>query len=143
MIQNPEIILGRSYQDERGKLTFVNDFNLSEIKRYYIIEHTDINIIRAWQGHKMEQKWFQVISGSFLVAVVKPDNWENPSFDIQIERFILKSDNTQVLHIPGGFANGFKALETNSKMIVFSDLTLEEAANDNFRFDSNLWFDWK
>lgn len=143
MNQNPEIIQGGNHQDDRGKLTFVNDFNLAEIKRYYIIEHSNTNVIRAWQGHKREQKWFQVISGSFLVAVVKPDNWENPSNDIKIERFILESDNSQVLQIPGGFANGFKALETNSKMIVFSDLTLEEAANDNYRFDSHLWFDWK
>jgi dTDP-4-dehydrorhamnose 3,5-epimerase len=34
-------------------------------------------------------------------------------------------------------------LEPNSRIIVFSDFSLEESVNDNFRFDSQLWFDWK
>lgn len=139
----PNIIQGGKYEDERGKLTFVNDFDLSPIKRYYTIEHVDIAVVRAWQGHKKEQKWFQVISGSFLVSVVKPDNWENPFENLKVNKFILKAEENQVLHIPGGFANGFKALEPNSKMIVFSDFSVEESANDNFRFDSQMWFDWK
>nr|WP_315161307.1 WxcM-like domain-containing protein [uncultured Flavobacterium sp.] len=143
MNQLPNLIQGGSYQDERGKLTFVNDFNLSQVKRYYIIEHTDVSVVRAWQGHKKEQKWFQVISGRFLVSVIQPDNWENPSKNIEPETFILEATENKVLHIPGGFANGFKALEPNSRVIVFSDFSLEESVNDNFRFDSQLWFDWK
>jgi dTDP-4-dehydrorhamnose 3,5-epimerase-like enzyme len=143
MNQLPNLIQGGSYQDERGKLTFVNDFDLSQVKRYYIIEHTDASVVRAWQGHKKEQKWFQVLSGRFLVSVIQPDNWENPSENIEPETFILTATENKVLHIPGGFANGFKALEPNSRVIVFSDFSLEESVNDNFRFDSQLWFDWK
>lgn len=143
MNQEPNIIQGGKYEDERGKLTFVNDFDLTAVKRYYTIEHVDIAVVRAWQGHKKEQKWFQVISGSFLVSVVKPDNWEKPSKNLKVNKFILKAEENQVLHIPRGFANGFKALETNSKMIVFSDFSVKESAKDNFRFDSQMWFDWK
>lgn len=142
MNSQPTIIQGGIHKDERGKLTFVNDFDLTLIKRYYIIEHADVNVIRAWQGHKNEQKWFQVISGSFQVALVQPDNWENPSDNLNVEKYVLNSNNNQVLHIPGNFANGFKALEENSKMIVFSDFTIEESTNDNFRFESNKWLDW-
>lgn len=143
MNPEPKIIQGGTYEDERGKLSFVNDFDLSEVRRYYTIEHPDTSVIRAWQGHKKEQKWFQVITGSFLVAVVKPDNWENPSEKLEVKKIILKADENQVLHIPGNFANGFKALEPNSRMIVFSDFSVEESAKDNFRFDSQLWLDWK
>lgn len=143
MNQLPNLIQGGSYKDERGKITFVNDFDLSQVKRYYIIEHTDANVVRAWQGHKKEQKWFQVLSGRFLISVIQPDNWENPSENIEPETFILAATEDKVLHIPGGFANGFKALEPNSRIIVFSDFSLEESVNDNFRFDSQLWFDWK
>lgn len=138
----PTIIQGGIHQDERGKLTFVNDFDLNLVKRYYIIEHDDVSVIRAWQGHKKEQKWFQVISGSFQVALVQPDNWENPSDHLKVEKYVLNANNNQVLHIPGNFANGFKALENNSKMIVFSDFTIEESTNDNFRFESSKWMDW-
>lgn len=143
MNQEPNIIQGGKYEDERGKLTFVNDFDLTVVKRYYIIEHSDVAVVRAWQGHKNEQKWFHVISGSFLVSVVKPDNWEKSSENLKVNKFILKAEENQVLHISGGFANGFKALEPNSRMIVFSDFSVEESANDNFRFDSQMWFDWK
>lgn len=142
MNSQPTIIQGGIHQDERGKLSFVNDFDLTQVKRYYIIEHHDINVIRAWQGHKKEQKWFQVIGGSFQIALVQPDNWENPSDNLKVEKIILNANNNQVLHIPGNFANGFKALEENSKMIVFSDFTIEESTNDNFRFDNNKWLDW-
>ncbi len=92
-----------------GKLSFVNDFDLSQVKRYYIIEHTNVSVVRAWQGDKKEQKWFQVISGRFLVSLIQPDNWENPSGNIEPETFILEATENKVLHIPGGFANGFKA----------------------------------
>ncbi|WDO14463.1 WxcM-like domain-containing protein [Flavobacterium sp. WW92] len=139
----PKIIQGGTYEDERGKLSFVNDFDLSAVKRYYIIEHPDTSVIRAWQAHKKEQKWFQVISGSFLVAVVRPDNWEKPSEKLEVRKVILKADKNQVLHIPGNFANGFKALEPNSRMIIFSDFSVEESSKDNFRFESQMWLDWK
>jgi len=142
MKNQPQIIQGNIHEDERGKLFYANEFDLSEVKRYYIIEHPDTKVTRAWQAHQKEQKWFQVISGSFLVAVVQPDNWENPSEKLEVRKFVLNADKNQILHIPGNFANGFKALEKNSRMIVFSDFSLEESSKDNFRFDSKLWFDW-
>ncbi|HEX8576512.1 MAG TPA: dTDP-4-dehydrorhamnose 3,5-epimerase family protein [Flavobacterium sp.] len=142
MNQQPNLIQGGMHEDERGKLVFANGFDLSDVRRCYIIEHTDIAVVRAWQGHKKEQKWFQVISGSFLVAVVKPDNWVNPSQNLNVATFVLKAEENQVLYIPGGFANGFKALEKNSRIIVFSDFSVEESASDNFRFNKELWFDW-
>lgn len=142
MNSQPTIIQGGIHQDERGKLSFVNDFDLLQVKRYYIIEHIDINVVRAWQGHRKEQKWFQVITGSFQIALVQPDNWENPSEDLKVKKYVLNANNNQVLYIPGNFANGFKAVEENSKMIVFSDFSIEESANDNFRFDNNKWLDW-
>lgn len=142
MKDQPQIIQGNIHEDERGKLFYANEFDLSDVKRYYIIEHPDTKIIRAWQAHQKEQKWFQVISGSFLVAVVQPDNWEKPSQKLEVRKFVLNANENQILHIPGNFANGFKALEKNSRMIVFSDFSLEESSKDNFRFDSKLWFDW-
>ena len=67
---------------------------------------------------------------------------KNPSFELKPETFILDSKNTEILQIPSGYANGFKALEENSELLVFSNLSLEEAKNDQFRFDMNLWMDW-
>lgn len=142
ILKDPAFISGGSHTDDRGNISFVNDFNLAEVKRFYVIEHPDTDIVRAWQGHKKEQKWFHVLSGSFKVAVVRPDNWQNPSEAVGVKTFVLSANSTGVLHIPGGYANGFKAMEPNSKVIIFSDFTVEQSANDNYRFDQGLWYDW-
>ena len=142
MTEQPAFIPGGNHSDHRGVITFVNDFQLDEVRRFYLIEHADIHIVRAWQGHKKEQKWFYVVSGSFNMVVVQPDNWENPLTDLDVQEFVLSSNSTGVLHIPGGYANGFKALEPNSKIIVFSDFAMEQSSNDNYRFDQSFWYDW-
>jgi dTDP-4-dehydrorhamnose 3,5-epimerase len=116
---------------------------MAQVRRFYLIENADTEIIRAWQGHKVERKWFFVTSGSFLIGLVKPDDWNNPDSELPVESFILSSKDSMVLHIPSGYANGFRALETGSKMIVFSDFTTEQGATDNFKFDSGLWFNFK
>lgn len=141
-IQKPYIIKGDQYSDHRGTLSFVNDFDMSPIKRMYMIEHPSTSIIRAWQAHKVEAKYFKCIKGRFLVAAVAIDNWEHPSTGLVPQTFILDVHDTTVLHIPGGYANGFKALDDNSQLMVFSDLNLEAAKDDQFRFDENLWMDW-
>lgn len=138
----PQFIEGGMFSDERGTLSYVNDFNMQEIKRFYLIRHTDVSIVRAWQGHQAEQKWFYVTNGKFKIIVVKPDNWEKPSMALSLDEFILSADQPGVLHIPGGYANGFKALVPDSQMIVFSDFTVEQSKNDNYRFETGLWGTW-
>lgn len=137
-----KLIKGGTHTDARGTLTFFNDFDMKRVRRFYQIEHPDTTIIRAWQGHQIEQKWFYIIEGSFKVVLVQPDNWKNPSKNLSFEEYLLKSSENKVLHIPGGFANGFQALEPHSKLIVFSNFSMKEAGTDDFRFDKNLWFEW-
>ncbi len=141
-METPRLIKGGKHIDERGILSFVNDFDLSTIKRLYTIQHPNKEIIRAWQGHKIEHKYFHVTAGSFVVAWVKIDDWELPSIDLTADYFILKSDEPCVLSVPQGYANGLKALEEDSQMIVFSSLTMEEAKSDQYRFENPSWFAW-
>lgn len=136
------LIKGGRFEDERGILTFVNEFSLNMVKRMYVISQRDSLAVRAWQGHRLEQKWFFVIHGGFELVLVKPDDWENPSAELPVERFILHMDDNSVLHVPGGYANGIRALYPESRMMVFSDIELELAGSDNFRFDKKLWYNW-
>ena len=46
------IINGDNFVDERGVLSFVNDFDFDKIKRFYQISNHKKNYIRAWHGHK-------------------------------------------------------------------------------------------
>src|SRR5690606_20299776 len=138
----PMLIKGGTHTDERGTLSFVNDFKLDEVQRFYTIEHHNTDVIRAWQGHKLENKWFYVVSGSFKILSVEVDNWETPSGNEEVMEFILDESNSQVLHIPGGYVNGFQALVPDSKMIVFSDFSTEQSKEDDFRFDKEQWYKW-
>jgi len=139
----PHIIEGGTHEDERGRLIFFNEFDMSPVKRFYMIEHPHVETIRAWQGHKIEEKWFYVISGGFKVVLVQPDDWENPSVELKAEEYILKAEDNRILYIPGGRANGFKALEPNSRLVIFSDFPIADAGKDDYRFDKDLWYEWK
>lgn len=92
-------IKGGIAQDERGGIRFVNDFDMTPIKRFYIIKNADTTLVRGWRGHRIEQRWFYALSGSFSVAIVKIDNWESPSPTLVVENFILTANDHQVLFI--------------------------------------------
>lgn len=128
--------------DARGRISHVNDLDMSEVARFYIIHQKDTSIIRAWHAHQYEKKWFYVVKGAFTAAFVKIDNWENPSLDLKPEIFQLSAEQSQVLYVPEGYANGFKANEADSELLVFSNKILSVAVNDSWRYDSKMWMDW-
>ncbi|MFZ4796711.1 MAG: WxcM-like domain-containing protein [Bacteroidia bacterium] len=138
-MHNFKLIEGGIFSDNRGKLFHVNEFDMSLVKRFYAVENNIENPTRAWQAHQKESKWFFVVKGSFLIGLVLPDNWESPSPNLHIEKIILGETDSKVLYIPPGYANGIKALEPNSKLMVFSNFTIQEAATDNIKFDINTW----
>jgi dTDP-4-dehydrorhamnose 3,5-epimerase len=119
-------IVGGHHTDSRGLLRFVNEFDMKQIRRMYIIE-PKFGQIRAWQGHKKEQKWFFVLEGSFLIQKVSMQVPEHRS------KMIVLAEDNRVVHIDSGNYNGFEALSEGSKMLVFSDHTIDEAASDDFR----------
>lgn len=141
-LNTPQLITGDTYTDERGTLAFVNAFDMDEVQRMYTITHPHTHIVRAWQGHKKETKYFKCTRGRFLVALVCIDDWESPSPSLIPQTFVLDATKPQVLHIPKGYANGFKALDTDAELLVFSDQTLAAAKDDQFRFSADFWMDW-
>lgn len=139
MQDKPELIQGGFFEDERGRLDFVNGFNLDEIKRFYFSTNNGTEYFRAWQGHKIESRWFFCVKGRFEVKLVKVDDWENPSESLTPLTFELSSENPQILFIPPGYVNGFKALDESSKLMILSNFELGVNKNDEVRFDSNTW----
>lgn len=137
-----ELIKGGSFADARGTLGFVNEFTFPDVKRFYQIVHPDISVVRAWQGHKVEQKYFYVPKGKFALAWVKIDDWSQPSKDLKAEYLILNEAEPAVLSIPPGYANGIKALEPGSILMVYSDLDVQQSGEDRWSFDASLWLDW-
>ncbi|TXT64896.1 MAG: putative NAD-dependent epimerase/dehydratase [Promethearchaeota archaeon] len=134
-----EIIKGGVAVDDRGTVSFANDFHFYGVKRFYQVENFMNTTIRAWHGHKNEAKYVYVTKGSAIVAIVKIDNFKNPSKNQKIHRFILSDKNPQILFIPPGFANGFRSIEEDTRIIFFSTSTMEETQSDDYRFPADYW----
>lgn len=131
-------IVGSFFTDERGKLLFNNELNLSEVKRMYIIQNKDLEVKRAWQGHQIEKRWFIAINGKFLIKLVKIDDFKNPPSKAKIISHEIDSNNLEALVIDAGYASSIQALEQNSKLLVFSNYMVGEV-EDNYKFNPKQW----
>lgn len=127
-----ETITGGIARDHRGEIRFVNDFDMTEVERFYIIKNSDIGVIRGWRAHRMEQRWFYVLSGAFAVDLVEINNWNNASPELPVEKRILKMNERQLLHVPAGYGTAFQALEVDSELLVYADYSIENASNDDY-----------
>lgn len=134
-----KVIDGGVHRDTRGTLKFINDFDLKDIRRVYMIEPIDTEFVRAWQGHKEECKFFLVTQGSFTIGLVQVDNWDSPSKTIRPTYYTLEADNPKVLCVPGGYANGIKSNLINSQLMVFSSSAISDVNNDEYRFPTDFW----
>ena len=133
------LINGGIAVDDRGTLNFANDFNFYGVKRFYQVQNFNTSTIRAFHGHLNEAKYVFVSKGSAIVAVVKLDDVKSPSKNQKVNRFILSDRNPQILFIPPKYANGFKPLEEDTRIIFFSTSSLEESKGDDYRFPIDYW----
>lgn len=130
----PKIITGGSHSDTRGTVRFNNSFNATAIKRIYLIENNETTFVRRWQGHRIEQRWFSVLHGSFKIELIAIDNWEHPSIDLKSLSFIVNAETLDILHIPQGYVSSIQALKEGAKLLVMADYLLGEI-QDEYRFD--------
>jgi len=142
MIATPFLINGGVSVDERGTISFVNDFNFPKIKRFYMVYTGKKGAVRAWHGHKKEAKYVFAVSGDSLVGAIQINDWKNPSEKAKVYSFSLSSKKPAILYIPKGYANGFKSLTNDAKLIFFSTSTLNQSKKDDIRFDAEYWDIW-
>lgn len=135
----PKIIDGGLAVDDRGQLSFANDFGFEGVKRFYMVENFSTDVIRAWHGHLKEAKYVMVVSGSAIVAAVPMSDIQNPDKSAKIERFVLSARKPTIFFIPAGYANGFCPLEGDTKIMYFSTSTLDESKGDDYRFPADYW----
>ena len=139
----PFIINGDLSVDDRGELMFVNQFNMDLVKRFYVISNHKLGFIRAWHAHKIESKYVFIVNGTALISTVQIDNWDNPSNDLTVDKFVLTAKKPSILYIPSGYANGFKTLSAETKIIFFSTSTLKDSIDDDYRYDAYKWNPWE
>ncbi|GHT09939.1 hypothetical protein AGMMS4956_00490 [Bacteroidia bacterium] len=137
-----KLIQGEIFTDHRGQISSLNNFCFDGVQRFYFIHHPDRQVVRGWHGHRCEKKWFYCVKGSFTLALVQPDNWDNPSDNLPVELFQMTESDSKIVCVPEGYANCLKAGKNNSTLLVFSGKRLPEAYNDSWRYDSARWVDW-
>jgi len=138
----PVLYNGDLAVDDRGEVTFVNDFDFSGVKRFYTVRNHRQGFVRAWHAHRREAKYVTVVTGAALVGAVQIDNWEQPSRDLPVKRFVIAANKPRVLFIPPGYANGFMSLTADAHLVFFSTSSLQESVGDDVRFDARHWDIW-
>jgi len=138
----PILIDGGLAVDDRGQVSFVNGFGFENVKRFYMVSNHSAGFVRAWHAHKKEAKYVLVVKGAAVVGAVAVDNWEKPSKDAKVHRYVLSEKKPAVLYIPNGFANGFMSLTKDTQIMFFSTSALEESLGDDIRFDARYWDIW-
>src|SRR5581483_3849375 len=102
----PKIIKGDKAIDDRGELTFVNDFNFKGVKRFYMVHnYPDTSGIRGWHGHKVEAKYAFVARGLVDFLLWNMETGEKT-------KFALSGNSPEILYIPAGY---FHAYRTRTK----------------------------
>ena len=138
----PRLIEGGLAVDDRGRVSFVNDFEFTGVRRFYMVSNHSAGSVRAWHAHRREAKYVFVASGAAIVGAVAVDNWEEPSRTTEVHRYVLSANKPSILYIPAGYANGFKSLTADATIMFFSTATMEEAKNDDVRYDAHYWDIW-
>ena len=123
-----KIIKGKSSGSINGQLNHFNSFDFKRIKRFYHIYLPRKNLIRAFHGHMVEEKYIYVVRGSLLLCIVKLER-----------KIVLHSNSPKIVCIPKCSANGIESLSSNTDVIFFSTLMLKESLNDDFRFPYDYW----
>lgn len=134
-----QYVPGGSAADERGVVLFVNDLDLRDYRRLYVVANREVGFLRAWHGHKVEGKAVIVVRGSALVAAVRIDDWDAPSRDLPVTRRVLTAEEPGAFLIPPGCANGCRTLTDDARVLYLSTTTLEDSLADDFRFPPETW----
>jgi len=98
----------------------------------------DTSVIRGWQGHKVEQRWFSAIKGSFKILLIKIDDWRCPNKNLEQLEYIIRAKILDVLHIPEGYISSIQSIEECSKLLVMADYLLGQI-KDEYRYPQNYF----
>ena len=136
----PKVIEGGVFRDHRGELKYNNSFDASKVRRLYIIENSKLELKRGWKAHKIEQRWFIVLTGSFEINVVNVENFDSPKRMKDFYKYKLDAKSMTVLHCPPGHATLIQAKERNSKLLAMGDYLLGDT-EDDYRFPSDYFIE--
>lgn len=134
----PKMIDCAKHVDDRGTLTFCNNFEMKHVKRFYQISNFGIDVIRAFHGHLKEAKYIHVTNGTMMVVLAKLLN-KSEIDKTSMKKIILSSEKPGILYVPPGYVNGFRFLTSDTSAIFYSTATLDESSSDDYRFPYDIF----
>ncbi len=128
--------------DDRGTFVpFLNNTNALPdqeglaIKRMYYVYNYGKGIIRGFHYHKLEWKYFIIVSGAAKFVALNPEHSE------EVFTFISSARKPNMIVVPPTYANGWISLEENTILICGSTASFEESIADDKRYDPYTWGD--
>jgi len=127
MANGVTLINGGSHADARGCLRFCNDFDMSQVKRFYTIANSAEHPKRGWIMHKRETKWFFPIRGTTIIRIEDVLHCSPSPLT-----FTLDAQHPAVLQVPPG--HWFLIEQDGAAEVqVFSSCRVGEFNDDDFR----------
>ena len=132
--------------DDRGILRAIEYFP-EDVKRAYMIQNYNNDVVRAFHGHRFEKKWLFVIQGDIQLCTLKIEDYENKDLlypDYVTTQYFGSIFLNQLIEIPAGYFQGWKALTNDTIVMFLSNKTVEESKTDDIRlpwdiFGKELW----
>lgn len=85
--------------------------------RSFVLE-PEQGVRSSWKGHPTELRQLNLLKGSFLVLLVKVDDWNRPSTNLPVAEYILTQEGPQ-LEVPKGHVISVEAIEADSARGIF------------------------
>lgn len=136
---NAKILLrnGSESYDKRGIVLHNNTFDLFPIRRSYIIENKNLNYLRGWKGHRIENRWFICVKGTIRVYVTSIIDLEHKNKNYK--HYELNEKKMDVLFVPAGNATLIKQITANSRIMAFSDWLIGKSGDEDLRWPNNIF----
>jgi len=137
-VDKPQFIELALHEDDRGSvhciLDRIGDFG---IRRLYMVENFSRGQVRAWHGHLRGDTYLHCVVGAVKCGGLNLSNVD------ECITGILSARRPRLFKVPAGWANGAESLTDNTKLLVLSTLTFEEAKQDDGRLPwditSGIW----
>lgn len=93
-----------------------------------------------WNGHPEEEKLFVCISGSVRILMVRLDDWENPSFDLEVLEQVISAAHHRFLKVPAGYATAIQKISKDGKALELSSISQTDFDTSGKIFPKEWWY---
>jgi dTDP-4-dehydrorhamnose 3,5-epimerase len=142
-IDRPRVIDIPLHVDDRGSVYGAFDeLDKAGIRRTYVVRNWQCETIRAWHGHMKAGTYIHPIKGTAKIAALEISLDGERDFLVST----LSAAKPQLFYIPPGWYNGTMTLQEDTRLLVYSTLTLAEVKSDDMRkevTDQELKDIWK